>query len=226
MEEQQETMKMSRDLIDSGRAFGALTFLLLLGSNVRADVAVPPEKLASRAAEKGCAWTMTSSLAGEYSALTQVCDYGFRKITFQFKGDVLYQNYSDSSSGDKVIEFFKKSKNQTPQEVLKELFISKLSDYERQHCIVRHADPKTEMERSLVAAGKTAWEIAPDKKYAAKIRKKTPKGEIPEPSCGDYGAPEDSRAYFEFHSFSPNSFAWVVIGQDTPLFDEQSVVFP
>ena len=48
---------------------------------------------------------------------------------------------------------------------------------------------------------------------------------MPEDACGEYGAPVDSRVYFEFHAENKSKFAWVYVGQDTPLFDEQSLDF-
>ncbi|MFN8389904.1 MAG: hypothetical protein U0136_06415 [Bdellovibrionota bacterium] len=190
-----------------------------------ADEKTPPSP--SRRAEKGCTWQSIHSADGRASLLVQRCEYGFRTVSMSFDGPSVLQSFSDSPPGtkaDKLIEIFEAEANETPAGALKRLFIDKLEPYEKQHCVARPADPKTMPETPFRDKAKSAWVIEPDKQYSAKIRKETPEDEIPAEACGAYGAPVDSRAYFEFHA-GKDHFAWVVVGQDTPLFDEQSLEF-
>lgn len=192
----------------------------------RAALAVKAEK-ASRSADNGCAWKSLNGTNPPLELFVEECVYGERKITFRAGANAISQHYSDAPDGaepERVIEVYAKEPAERPAAVLKRLFVSKLDAYEQQHCVPRPAKAD-EMEKPFASQKKTAWVIAPDATYAAKIRKETPEGEMPEETCGEYGAPVDSRAYFEFHSDSPATFAWVVIGQDTPLFDEQSLAF-
>jgi len=182
----------------------------------------------SRAPEKGCTWNTIQSTNPKFSVLAQDCDYGFRKITQSFEGTAVVERYSDvpaSSEPDKVIEVFSKTDTETPAAALKRLFIDQLQPYEKEHCVAVQSKSKDIVETPLKDPQKSVWVIMPDKEYAAKIKKDTVEGDMPEDSCGNYGLPVDSRAYFEFHAKSPGTFAWVVIGQDTPLFDEQSLQF-
>ena len=176
----------------------------------------------SRAPEKGCEWEMVQSSDGSFRVRVQQCDFGFRKVTHSIRGSTLVQKLSDSPEPDVLIELFEKDPTESPEAVLKRLFVQKLDDYERLHCVPRRSSPEG---KPVLDQGKEAWCIGPDKEYSRKIERETPEGDMPNESCGPHGDPVDSRAYFEFHSTSPGRFAWVVIGQDDPLFDAGSVVF-
>ena len=202
-----------------------LAFPLLFALSAEVETSSVSTKGASRSAEKDCHWVLIESKTPAASLLHQECNYGFRKITHSFSGNAVVETYSDSNSPEKIIEFFDKDVAETPEAALRRLFVSKLEAYEKQHCRPQLADPKTDLEQPLKDKRKSAWVIAPDEEYSKKILEQTPKDEMPEESCGAYGAPVDSRAYFEFHEDSKGRFAWVSVGQDTPLFDEQSLVF-
>lgn len=195
---------------------------------------------ASRPPEKGCVWTKLRSEAPKFSVIVQQCDFGFRKITHSIEGNAVVEKFSDAPAtapGDKIIEIFaltktekvgKKGKKEIadpPETVLKKKFVDQLKPYEKLHCYARPTKSKDLLQAPFLDKEKTAWIIMPDKEYRAKIDRETPEGDMPENSCGAYGVPVDSRSYFEFHPGSKESFAWVVIGQDTPLFDEQSLEF-
>ncbi len=202
----------------------SLVVFLLMGTltHTLAEEREPPKFEASRPSEKGCRWRKLHSAESGFSIVHQECDFNFRRIGFSIEGNAVLQNYSDGDS-EKLIELWDKKKSESPQEVLKRLFISNLSPYERQHCIVQRADPVTVLQSPFKNLQKSAWVIAPDEEYRREIEKVTPEGEMPAESCGTYGLPVDSRAYFEFHSYSENRFAWVIAGQDSLLFDEQSL---
>ena len=180
----------------------------------------------SRPPEKGCVWKRVRSEGSRFSLLVQDCDYGFRKVTHSIKDYALMQKFSDSPEADQIIEVFGKDEVETPPAALRKKFIEMLEPYEKEHCIPVEVKPEMNVqEMPFKNPSKSAWVITPDREYMTKIMTMTPKDEIPENACGRYGLPFDSRAYFEFHSGSKKNFAWVIIGQNTPLFDEQSLDF-
>jgi len=209
------------------KILSALLILLSFPFVVAAQNAASAGVKASRPPEKGCQWKSLSSENPKFSALVEQCDFGDRKIEMQFKDSALFQKYSDagSSAPDKIIEIFQNQAGDPPQAALKRMFIDGLNDYEKQHCLAKETKSKYEVVSPLKDSAKHAWVIMPDKQYAAKIKRETPKGDMPPDSCGSYGLPVDGRAYFEFHDSSNSQFAWVDGGQDTPLFDEQSLDF-
>jgi len=48
----------------------------------------------------------------------------------------------------------------------------------------------------------------------------TPEGDVPAPPCGEWGDSPDGIQYFEVH---PTKIFFVRVGQDIPLFDEQTL---
>lgn len=213
---------------------GALTLILsfcfgiCIESVSFGDERIQVKVEASRPPEKGCAWQKLDSAHPKISLVFQECDYGFRKITHALQGNAIVQRFSDSPKGsapDKVIEIFSKNVGDSPAQALKKLFINRLNPYEQQHCVVEETKSKELLQSPFGDSTKSAWIIAPDKTYQAKIAKETAEGDMPEQTCGQYGLPVDSRAYFEFHTGNKEEFAWVMVGQDTPLFDEQSLGF-
>ena len=201
-----------------------ITLLLLAWTTAWAGDASPASR-ASRPPENGCSWKLLESASPKASVLAMDCEFNGQKLTHVFENGVLLEKYASNGDAVKIIELSQKERADTPQQALEKAYVKKLSEYESQHCVVRRADPKWEMEKPLRDKQKSAWEIAPDETYAAKIKRETPKDEMPEESCGDHGLPVDGRAYFEFHEKSPGMFAWIMLGQDRPLFDEQSLEF-
>jgi hypothetical protein len=71
-------------------------------------------------------------------------------------------------------------------------------------------------------AGVRRYSFVPNAAYAAELKKTAVADEVPEPACGDLGDWPDGIQYFEAHD-GGHQILFVVAGQDTPLFDEQTL---
>jgi hypothetical protein len=176
----------------------------------------------SRAPEKGCAWKTLSSPELGLEVPVQRCDFGYRVIEFLTlpRKPNLYQSMQDTgkkASLYPVVTVFEKKADETPDAAIKRVALGKLSWYKRKHCLV--------VPRRLghLGAGKAAFTLSPDAKYAEKALEAAG-GDIPEPPCGELGELADGLTYFEFHpAENPRRFLFVSAGQDTPLFDETAL---
>jgi len=184
--------------------------------------AAPPPPLASRPAEKGCAWRLLSSPELGLEVPVQRCDFGFRVIDFGAGKTSLYQSMTDAGKKEDVfpvVSMFEKKADEGPDEAIRRVAFKKLTRYQRKHCVVvaKHVPH--------LGLSKSAFTISPDEEYAAKAAAKAG-ADIPPPPCGDLGEAADGLTYFEFHALeNPRRFAFVWAGQDTPLFDETRLKF-
>ncbi|RVB55284.1 hypothetical protein [Mesorhizobium sp. M7A.F.Ca.CA.002.03.2.1] len=74
-----------------------------------------------------------------------------------------------------------------------------------------------------VPAGVKRYTFSPDAAYAKELKALASSDEIPEPPCGDWGEMPDGMQYFEVPAGEGYSLLFVRIGQDEPLFDEQTL---
>jgi hypothetical protein len=180
----------------------------------------------SRAPDKGCAWVRLSDPALGLELFAPKCDFGFRRIYFDSsaKKRTVYQVTRDSNTAeiaDPVIWVYEKKAEETPEQALKRLFISKLRASKRHDCIVKETT-----FRSFDGTGKRAYQIVPDEELADQASREA-QGDIPEPPCGDRSESADGISYFEFHpDENPRRFVFVDAGQEEhPMFDEKSLLF-
>lgn len=66
--------------------------------------------------------------------------------------------------------------------------------------------------------------MVPDGEYAEKIKKQMKSEPIPAP-CNGWGVGNSGSRYFEIHEDHPDKAIFIEIGQDAPLFDENSIIF-
>lgn len=66
--------------------------------------------------------------------------------------------------------------------------------------------------------------LMPDGAYAAEIEKQMKQEPVPAP-CNGWGVGNSGKRYFEIHESHPDKALFLEIGQDAPLFDENSIVF-
>jgi len=74
-----------------------------------------------------------------------------------------------------------------------------------------------------VPAGVKRYTFSPDVAYAKELEAKADPNEIPDPPCGDWGEMPDSIVYFEVPEGEVRKVLFVRVGQDEPLFDEQTL---
>ncbi|NPD83117.1 hypothetical protein HPS57_14215 [Prevotella sp. PINT] len=72
--------------------------------------------------------------------------------------------------------------------------------------------------------GVSRYVLVPTGKYAAEIDSLGKTEPIPS-TCNGWGIGNSGMRYFEIHDSRPDKALFVEIGQDAPLFDEQSIVF-
>jgi len=167
----------------------------------------------SRAAEKGCAWEKFSNASLGLEAWVQRCDYGDRKIDFVAQGQSLAQRYSDGGKPEPVIDVFDRLPNESGEAAVKRIFAAHTEKKLAAKCIARTfrwPDMKTP-----VGVQRFTFVLKNPPKP-----KETPDDEIPPPPCGDWGDSPDGIQYFEVH---PAKVFFVRVGQDIPLFDEQTL---
>lgn len=187
-----------------------------------AALAAAPPPLASRPAEKDCAWRLFSSPALGLEVPVQRCDFGFRVIDFGEGKTSLYQSIADTGQKEDafpVVSMFEKKADEGPDEAIRRVAFKKLSRYQRKHCVVvaKHVPH--------LGLSKSAFTISPDEAYATKVAEEAGT-DVPPPPCGDLGESAGSLTYFEFHALeNPRRFAFVWAGQDAPLFDETRLKF-
>jgi hypothetical protein len=71
-------------------------------------------------------------------------------------------------------------------------------------------------------AGVERYTFVPDARYQKELDAKRNPDEVGDPPCGDWGDAPDGIQYFEAQSGS-RRVAFVRVGQDTPLFDENTL---
>jgi len=162
----------------------------------------------SRPGEKGCVWEKFANASLGLEAWVQRCDYGFRKIDFLAQGQSLAIRYSDGGAPDPVIDVIDRLPGESAEKAVTRIFAA-------------HTDK--DLVRRCVARPFTGTKARKDvKRYTFVLRKpiKQPTDDVPEPPCGPWGDAPDGIQYFEVH---PTKVFFVRVGQDTPLFDEQTL---
>jgi hypothetical protein len=173
----------------------------------------------SRAPVKGCQWEKMSDSKLALALWAQRCDFGFRKITPLFHGSSFAIQYSDSAGPDNLIDVIDQLPGEAPQATLKRFF------YEHTSAEVRNRCTLAEFRRHAAApAGKQRFTFVPNADYEKELTSKADPHEVPEPPCGEWGDQPDGIQYFEVSTNpSARKLLFVRIGQDEPLFDEQTL---
>ncbi|WP_457154567.1 hypothetical protein [Mesorhizobium sp. P5_C1] len=159
---------------------------------------------------------MTDKTVG-LAAWVQRCDFGFRQIHFEFTGNALAIKYSDGGAADPLVELYDIKPGETAEASLQRLFREKTDKAVSARCVLA---PYTE---GTVPAGIKRYTFSPDAAYAKELEAKTDPNEVPDPPCGDWGEMPDGIQYFEVPAGAARKLLFVRIGQDEPLFDEQTL---
>jgi hypothetical protein len=174
----------------------------------------------SRPAEKGCAWESLSDPGVGLAAWVQRCDFGFRKIDFRFSKNALAIHYSDGGETDPLVEVFSLEPGETPEAGAKRIFREKTEKSLAARCVLVPFHD----EFIKTPSGVARYTIVPDKAYAAEIAAKGEPEGVPDPPCGDWGESADGIGYWEAQpGRNPRKLLFVIVGQDTPLYDEQTL---
>ncbi|MFD1983187.1 hypothetical protein ACFSOZ_10950 [Mesorhizobium newzealandense] len=164
-----------------------------------------------------CAWERLTDKNVGLAAWVQRCDFGFRQIHFEFAGNALAIKYSDGGAAAPLVEVFDIQPGETAEAALLRLFLEKTDKTVSARCVLA---PYTE---GTVPAGVKRYTFSPDAAYAKELEALADPNEIPDPPCGDWGEMPDGIQYFEVPAGAARKLLFVRIGQDQPLFDEQTL---
>ena len=173
----------------------------------------------SRPAVKGCAWEKLSDAAIGLEAWVQRCDFGFRKIDFVFDGNTLAERY-DAGKPDPLVEVLDLKADESEQAGLTRLFGEHTDKAVAAKCVLK---PYKYYKAS--PHGIKRYTFVPNATYQKEVDAAQDPNEVGDPACGDWGDAPDGIQYFEVQvaSKSARRVLFVRIGQDEPLFDEQTL---
>ncbi|MFB9980197.1 hypothetical protein ACFSQQ_10995 [Mesorhizobium kowhaii] len=190
----------------------ALLACVTMSAGARADEPVP-----SRPPIDKCVWERLTDKNVGLAAWVQRCDFGFRQIHFEFADNALAIKYSDGGAADPLVEVFDIKPGETAEAALLRLFQEKTDKAVSARCVLA---PYTE---GTVPAGVKRYTFSPDAAYAKQLKALADPNEVPDPPCGDWGEMPDGIQYFEVPEGAAQKLLFVRIGQDEPLFDEQTL---
>jgi hypothetical protein len=189
----------------------------LLASATIITVARADEPSPSRPPIDKCVWEKLADKSVGIAAWVQRCDFGFRQIHFEFAGNALAIKYSDGGAADPLVELYDIRPGEAAEAALQRLFLEKTDKAVSARCVLA---PYTE---GTVPAGVKRYTFSPDAAYAKELKALANPDEVPEPPCGDWGEMPDGIQYFEIPAGEVRKLLFVRIGQDEPLFDEQTL---
>ena len=178
---------------------------------------------APRPPEPGCTWQPYESAELGLRLLVQDCADPNAKYVFSAKDGWLEQHRpaDDRTFGShRIIRVLTKPASQSVEAAIHEQFVATLPDKAaRASCKVAPAK-----DTAVRGKDKQVFELVPTGAYEKTILRELRK-EPRDFGCGEYGKGQ-AAVYFEYHpAESKTRFLWVDAGQDTPLFDENSITF-
>jgi hypothetical protein len=186
-----------------------------------AFVAVPAaaqQDRPSRPPVKGCAWEKISDATVGLEAWVQRCDFGFRKIDLLFKDGALAVRFSDGGEPHPVVEVFDMQAGESAQAGMKRIFAAHTEATLAARCML------VPYNIGKKPAGVARYEFVPNAAYRKELKAKQNPNEVPDPPCGGWGLAPDGIQYFEVRpAGKARKFLFVRVGQDEPLFDEQTL---
>lgn len=194
-------------------ASGCLALLLAASFPISARAAAP-----SRAPVPGCVWEQSSDAGIGLAAWVQRCDFGGRKIDLFFKQQSLFIRYSDGGAPEPLIDVLPLRGNETAGQALLRIFAARTDRAVAKRCVLAL------YRESTLPAGVIRYTFVPDAAYQKELDAQADSSDIPEPPCGEWGAMPDGIQYFEVHPGSKvRKLLFVRVGQDEPLFDENTL---
>lgn len=190
----------------------ALFGFVTVSAGARAEEPAP-----SRPPIDKCVWEKLTDKTIGLGAWAQRCNFGFRQIHFEFVGNALAIKYSDGGAPDPLVEVLDIQPGETAEAAMRRLFLEKTDKAVNARCELA---PYTE---GTVPAGVKRYAFSPDAAYAKELKARTDPDEVPDPPCGDWGEMPDGIQYFEVPAGEGHKLLFVRVGQDEPLFDEQTL---
>jgi hypothetical protein len=194
-------------------------FALAIGAAV-ANAAPTGHDAPSRKAQKGCAWEQRTDATLGLQSWVQACDFGFRKIDFLVVKDSLAQRYSDGGEPEPVVDVFALQQGESAEEGLKRVFAAATDKAVAARCVLATFHG----EGVKTPAGAKRYSFEPNAAYRKELARTQDPNEVGDPPCGPYGTSNDGIQYFETQpAGGARRGLFVRVGQDEPLFDENSL---
>lgn len=172
----------------------------------------------SRPAIKGCTWERASDKLAGLAAWVQRCDFGKRKIHLFFRQNALLQQYSDGGAPDPVVEVFDLHPSESVQNGIQRVYLAHTKADTSAKCVIA---PYT---TGKAPPNAQRYTFVPNMLYERALKAKANPNEVPEPPCGSMGTAPDGIQYFQgWPTGTARKVLFVRVGQDEPLFDEQTL---
>lgn len=196
-------------------AYLAIAFLAVAAP----AAARPPDDKPSRAALKGCAWERLADAGVGLAAWVQRCDFGFRKIDFVFAGRSLAERF-DAGKPDPLVDVLDLDSGETSEAGVRRLFGEHTDPALAAKCVLR---PYRYFKNA--PPGVERYTFVPNAAFQKQVDAESSPDEVGDPPCGDWGDAPDGIQYFEVQTGSKKArrVLFVRVGQDEPLFDEQTL---
>jgi hypothetical protein len=190
--------------------------VVALAASTQAGELTPSRKPAAH-----CKWEKLSDATVGLQAFVQRCDYGSRKVDFVFQKGSLAIRYSDATAApEAVVDVVDLGPSDTAEVGITRFFTAHTDKAIASRCVLAPYS----VQGSPAPRGVRRFTFRPDAKYAKELKAKEVPGDIPDPACGDWGDAPDGIQYFEAQPTSGGGrFLFVRMGQDEPLFDEQTL---
>ena len=189
----------------------------LLGLFVAVPAAAQMDR-PSRTPVKDCAWEKISDAAVGLDAWVQRCDFGFRKIDFLFKDRALAIRYSDGGPPDLLVEVIDLLPGESQQAGVKRIYAAHTDAKLAARCRM------APLRAGKAPAGVARYTFVPNAAYRKELKAKANPDEVGDPPCGEWGVAPDGIQYFEVRPADKSRrILFVRVGQDVPLFDEQTL---
>ena len=191
---------------------------LALGTVLLAFAAQAQTGGPTRAPEKGCTWERLVDARLGVAAWAQRCVFSHRKVHLAFKGKSLVIQFSDGGAASPVVDVLDLLALESPRDGILRWFTGHTEKTVAKKCVL------TDYAVGLTPAGVQRFTFVPGVAYRKQLAAQAHSDDIPEPACGDWGEMPDGIQYFETAAAGRSGkFLFVRAGQETPLFDENSL---
>ncbi len=177
-----------------------------------------PPNAPSRPAVEGCTWHHLADAKVGLAAWVQDCDFGDRKVNLFLRPGGLAMRYSDGGATETLVEVFDLLPGETIKTGLQRIYAAHTAPALVKRCVL------TPYEETTPVAGVQRFSFEPDPTYRKQLAAQADPNEVGDPPCGDMGSTSDGIQYFEARpAAKARKLLFVRVGQDEPLFDEQSL---
>lgn len=170
----------------------------------------------TRQVTDGCTWAWKEG--GGIGLWAQDCDLDTGKWRIEFKSkDRVFVQTVDGKDATPVIYVFDKAADAKIDSLLPMLRQSKLIK-DTNECVFAPD------EENKADGGRLLYQVVPKGKLLAAFNK-LPQDEVADPPCGELGLLTDAVGYFMLDPKKPDKVLYLMLGQDEPMFEPDSITF-